>query len=54
MKDTTRRGWKRFGYLALSLVPMIAYLALMMIVSAGLFALLAVFGALQGDRKSVV
>ncbi len=49
MKDTTRRGWKRFGYLALSLVPMIAYLALMMIVSAGLFALLAVFGALQGE-----
>lgn len=49
MKDTTRQRWKKFGYLALSFVPMIAYLVLMMVVSGGIFALLAVFGTLKGE-----
>lgn len=49
MKDTTRQGWKKFGWLCLSAVPMISYLILMMVVTVGIYAILTVFALSRGE-----
>lgn len=50
MKEITKNRWKRFGYFGLTLVPMLAYLAIAMMVSAGISVLIAVMGILQGEE----
>lgn len=49
MKDTTRRGWKTFGWLCLSAVPMISYLILMIAVTVGIYGILTVFALARGE-----
>lgn len=49
MKDTTRQGWKKFGWLCLSAVPMISYLLLMLVVTVGIYAVLTVFALARGE-----
>ena len=49
MKENTKSGWKKFGYLCLSCVPTIAYMAVMVGVSVVLAVFLAVKGMADGS-----
>ena len=50
MKDATKQGWKRIGWLAFSFLPMLGYLLLMTAVTVGIYALLTVYAIIQGEE----
>lgn len=50
MQETTKSGWRKFGYLCLAFVPLILYFAITVGVSMVLTILVAVKGMLEGQK----
>ena len=53
MKDTARNGWRRFGYLCMSVVPLIAYAVLMFLVSMVLSVVMLLPAAMAVVQEGV-
>lgn len=51
MKDATKQGWKRIGWLAFSFLPMLGYLLLMLAVTVGIDVLLTVYAIARGEEN---
>ena len=51
MKDTAGNGWRRFGYLCMSFVPLIAYTVLMVLVTGVLSVLIMIPIAMKGIQE---
>ena len=50
MQETTRNGWRKFGYFCLAFVPLILYFVITLGVSMVLSILVAVRGILEGQE----
>lgn len=50
MKEITKNRWKKFGYLCLTFVPMLVYLAISMVAAIAMSVFIAITGVIQGEE----
>lgn len=53
MGEAMKRGFRKFGWLCMSMLPMLSYFVLMMAVSVAMEALLAILAIMRGERDLV-
>ena len=53
MKDSTKRGWSKFGWFCMSFVPMAGYMALMVLVTTAIYMLLMIFAFGRGETDII-